>query len=199
MKTFKEAIEHRHSYYLITNQSPVSDKEIEKIIDTVLLNAPSANNSQTTRIVLLLGEHHKKLWNIVRETLRKITSPERFVKTETKIDQSFYSGYGTILFFEDNSEVKKLQNSFPTYREAYPRYAQHTNAIHQFCIWTLLEDAGFGVSLQHYNPLIDEEVKSTWNLPEEWELIAQMPFGLPLEIPQAKEKLPLQDRFKVFK
>ena len=196
-RTFKEAIEHRHSYYALSNQSPISDDEIMEIINTVILASPSANNSQTTRIVLLLGDHHKKLWDIVRETLRKRTDGKQFIKTEEKINTSFYSGYGTILFFEDTSEVKKLQEKFPSYKENYPNYSQHTNAIHQFCIWVMLEDAGLGASLQHYNPIIDLEVKETWKLPKDWELIAQMPFGLPLEDPKLKSKLPLEER--VFK
>ena len=37
-----------------------------------------------------------------------------------------------------------------------------------------------------YNPLIDEEVRRTWNLPEHWHLIAEMPFGLPIGKPGEK-------------
>ena len=33
---------------------------------------------------------------------------------------------------------------------------------------------------EHYNPIIDEEVMKTWNLPGKWSLIAQMPFGEPM-------------------
>ena len=32
-KSFKEALKHRRTYYAITNHSPISDKEIEEIID----------------------------------------------------------------------------------------------------------------------------------------------------------------------
>ena len=47
--------------------------------------------------------------------------------------------------------------------------------MHQFAIWTMLEDAGLGASLQHYNPLIDEKVQNEWKLNPNWKLIAQMP------------------------
>ena len=30
-RNFKEALEHRRTYYAISNQSPVSDKEIEEV------------------------------------------------------------------------------------------------------------------------------------------------------------------------
>ena len=52
-------------------------------------------------MVLLLGASHKKLWQIVKDALKKIVPVEAFVKTEEKIDHSFACGYGTVLFFED--------------------------------------------------------------------------------------------------
>ena len=93
----------------------------------------------------------------------------------------------TILFFEDRSIVEGLQKQFPTYHENFPTWSQHTSAMHQLAIWTMLEDKGLGASLQHYNPLIDEDVRSTWHLPETWQLIAQMPFGTPVAEPGGKE------------
>ncbi|SFM09109.1 hypothetical protein SAMN03159341_11645 [Paenibacillus sp. 1_12] len=41
--------------------------------------------------------------------------------------------------------------------QGLPVWAQYTNATHQFVIWTALESEGLDTSLQHYNPLIDEE------------------------------------------
>lgn len=198
-KSFSEALEERRSYYSITDQSPVSDEEIEDIIDRAVLHVPSAFNSQSTRVVLLLGESHRKLWGIVKDTLRKIVSEDIFVKTEEKIDNSFACGYGTVLFFEDEQVVRGLQEAFPLYQENFPGWSLQTSAMHQLAIWVMLEDAGFGASLQHYNPLIDEEVRRTWHLPEHWRLIAEMPFGLPLNPPGEKTFLPLSERVRVFK
>ena len=70
--------------------------------------------------------------------------------------------------------------------------------MHQLAVWTMLEDAGFGASLQHYNPLIDEAVRSAWSLDPEWELVAQMPFGAPSGDPGPKEFQPLEGRVLVF-
>lgn len=199
IKDLKEAIKHRRTYYSISNESKVSDKEIQEIIDFAVTNVPSAFNSQSTRVVLLLGANHKILWNIVKETLRKIVPIDAFTVTEKKIDGSFASGYGTVLFFEDQDVVKGLQESFPGYKDNFPKWSQQTSAMHQYVIWTMLEGVGFGASLQHYNPLIDAEVKKIWNLPDSWELIAQMPFGVPTKEPGEKEFKPLEDRVKVFK
>jgi len=199
MKTdLREAIQHRRSYYSISNQSPVSDGEIQEILSFAVTNVPSAFNSQSTRVVLLLKEQHTKLWSIVKETLRKIVLSESFGATEQRIN-SFSAGYGTILYFEEQNIIKSLQEKFPSYAGNFPLWSEQTSAMHQFAIWTLLESTGFGVSLQHYNPLIDEEVKQTWKLPESWRLVAQMPFGKPIQEPGEKSFNPIDERVLVFK
>lgn len=49
----------------------------------------------------------------------------------------------------------------------------------QFAVWTALTDLGLGVNLQHYNPLIDDEVKKLTGVPKEWQLIARCPSAIP--------------------
>ena len=98
------------------------------------------------------GKAHEKLWNIVKNVLRKRVPAEVFGKTEEKIDGCFACGYGTILYFEDMAIVRSLQESFPTYKDNFPIWAEQTDAMHQLAVWTMLEDAGMGASLQHYNP-----------------------------------------------
>lgn len=194
----KLAVEKRRSYYALSNESPISDKEIKEIIDFAVLNVPSSFNSQSTRVVLLLGDSHRKLWQIVKDVLQKRISEEAFVATEKKIDGAFASGYGTVLFYEDEAVVEGLQQAFPSYEDNFPVWSHHTSAMHQFAIWTLLEEAGLGASLQHYNPIIDEEVAKAFNLNPKWRLIAQMPFGKPIGEPNRKEYQPLDGRVVVF-
>lgn len=198
-RTFEEALEHRRSYYAIGSDSPVLDEEIVHVVREAVKNVPSAFNSQSTRIVLLFGDEHRKLWGIVKSTLKKRISAEAFVQTEAKIDGCFASGHGTVLYLEDTSVVKKLQDSFPSYKDRFPTWSQHASAMHQLAVWAMLEDLGLGASLQHYNPLIDEEVRRTWNLPEEWELVAEMPFGTPTGEPGEKEFEDLSKRIKIFR
>jgi predicted oxidoreductase (fatty acid repression mutant protein) len=50
----------------------------------------------------------------------------------------------------------------------------------------------------YYNPLIDDQVKRNWQIPSEWKLIGQMPFGKPTAAPGEKEFMPLEERIKVF-
>lgn len=196
-KNLKDAIKHRRSYYSLNKDVKISDKEIKEIIDFAVLNVPSSFNSQSTRIVLLLGDNHKKVWDITKDILKKRISPEAFESTEAKIDNCFGAGYGTILFYEDQNVVEGLQQAFPSYAAKFPRWSEHTSAMHQFAIWTMLEDAGLGASLQHYNPLIDEEIAKTWNINPKWTLIAQIPFGNPVGELQEKEFSPLEGRIIV--
>lgn len=198
-RTFTDALRHRRSYYSLSPESPIDDARIEELVHFAVKNVPSAFNSQSTRLVLLLHEHHETFWNIVKSALRAIVPEDSFERTESKIDNSFLSGYGTVLFFEDTNVVRNLQQNFPLYAGNFPVWSEHTSAMHQLTLWTLLEDAGFGASLQHYNPLIDTEVCKQWSLPEEWRLIAQMPFGLPAEIPAEKSFEPVDARIRIFR
>lgn len=198
-KRCEEIFEHRRSYYALTAQSPVTDARIEEMVRLVLKHTPSAFNSQTTRLVLLLHEHHAELWKIVKRALRAIVAEEVFARTEEKIERSFAAGCGTVLFYEDTAAVRALQQRFPQYAGNFLVWSEHTSAMHQLTLWTMLEQTGFGASLQHYNPLIDKEVRSEWHLPEEWRLIAQMPFGLPAEAPGAKTFEPIEARMRVFR
>ena len=197
-RTLIEALKHRRSHYSLGSGSPVMNEEIMHLLRAALRYVPSAFNSQTTRIVLLLGDEHKKLWQITKDALRKIVPEEAFAKTESKIDRDFASGHGTVLFFEDNEVVQKLQSDFPLYKENFPIWAQHTSAMHQLTVWAMLTDLGLGASLQHYNPLIDEEVRRTWKLPDSWQLVAQMPFGMPTEDVKPKATGYMSYRIKVF-
>ena len=69
----------------------------------------------------------------------------------------------------------------------------------QLAVWTALAEAGVGASLQHYNPLIDEQVKKEFNLPASWKLVAQMPFGTFTGKDGDKPYIPLSERLRIEK
>lgn len=198
-KSFLEAVKGRRSIYAIGSEKTVPETKIEEIVREALLHTPSPFNSQSTRLVLLFGKEHKKLWDLTLAELEKIVSPKQFEQTSKKINDCFASGYGTILFFEEKKIVENLCNSFPSYADRFPFWSHHTNAMHQFVIWTALEAEGLGASLQHYNPLIDDAVRDEWRLPESWQLIAQMPFGKVLAPAGDKEFGDIDERFKIFR
>ena len=198
-ESFFDAVRNRRTFYLISNEKIVSYERIKDIVNDAVKYTPSAFNSQTARIVLLLGEQHEKLWDVVKAELKKIVPAEKFKSTEDKVDGAFRSGYGTVLYFEDMSVVEGLQQQFPAYKENFPLWSNQSSGMLQFVIWTALELEGLGASLQHYNPVIDNAVKAEWNIPDSWKLIAQMPFGKAIQNQGEKEFKPLEERIKVYK
>ena len=80
MSNFIEELKARRSQYALTSESPVSDQEIVKTVEDVTVQVPSAFNSQPQRAVVLFGDANQKLWNIVKETLRKVVSDDEAFK-----------------------------------------------------------------------------------------------------------------------
>jgi predicted oxidoreductase (fatty acid repression mutant protein) len=197
-KDFYTAVADRRSFYDISKEKVTSDEVIKEVIEQAVKNTPSSFNSQSARVVLLLEKHHDKLWDITKEVLRKIVPVDQFGSTEDKIN-SFRNGYGTVLYFEDMSVIESFQNQYALYKDNFPVWSQQSSGMHQYVIWTALEMEGFGASLQHYNELIEGQVKKEWSIPESWKLIAQMPFGKPKSQPDEKQFEPLEQRIKVFK
>ncbi|MBW7458572.1 nitroreductase family protein [Paenibacillus sepulcri] len=195
---FLTALKKRRTYYAIGSDRIVSDGRIQEIVSDAILHTPSAFNSQSARVVLLFGAQHERLWDITKETLRKMVPAESFPQTEKRIN-GFRSGYGSVLFYEDQTVVGNLQQQFATYKDKFPEWSNHSSGMLQFVVWTALELEGLGASLQHYNPIINDEVKQAWNIPSSWLMIAQMPFGKPLAEPGQKEFQPIEERLKVFK
>ncbi len=193
-----EAIKNRRTYYAISNEAPVSETQIEEMVNFAIANVPSAFNSQSTRLVLLFGDSNLKFWDIVKQVLKSIVPPEAFEGTEKKI-KSFAAGFGTILYYEDMTVVKTLVDKFPSYADNFPIWSNHSSAMHQFALWTILEEAGLGASLQHYNPIVDKKVEEAFNIPSTWKLIAQMPFGKPTAQPGEKSINAISDRVKVYR
>jgi predicted oxidoreductase (fatty acid repression mutant protein) len=197
-KNFYTAVAERRTFYGISKEKVVSDERIKEVIEHAVKYTPTAFNSQSARVILLLEKQHDKLWNITMEALRKVVPADKFKPTEDKIN-SFKSGYGTVLFFEDSSIIESLQQQFPLYKDNFPVWSQQGNGMHQYVIWTALQIEGFGASLQHYNELIENEIKKEWSVPSNWKLIGQMPFGKPTAEPGEKQFQPLDERIKIFK
>ena len=197
MSHFLNSIKSRRTIYAIGKNLSVNQEKIEETIREAVKHSPSSFNSQTSRVVTLYGESHAKFWEIVRETLRKIVPAEAFAGTSAKID-SFAAGFGTALFYEDQDVVKGLQQQFATYAENFPIWSEHSSAIAQFATWTALSEIGIGASLQHYNPIIDEEVAQTFDVPANWKLRAQLVFGSIEAEAGDKEYMDDAVRFKTF-
>ena len=193
MTDILHAFQKRRSIYVLGKDIKQSASEIVELVKKCIKNAPSAFNSQSARAVILLNEEHQKLWNIVLQHLQKVTPKDKFPSTQKKI-ASFTSAYGTILFFEDWAVIKNLQQQFPLYKESFPQFSCQSSGMAQYMVWTALAAENIGASLQHYNPLIDDDVKQIFDLPKEWKLMSQMPFGNIITPADDKEFLPIESR-----
>lgn len=195
---FLDLIEKRRTIYAIGKNVTQTTAELTDLIQAAIKQSPSSFNSQSSRAVILFGAQHEKFWGFVKGTLKTYTKDaDSAAKTDAKID-SFAAGVGTVLFFEDQDVIAGLQANFPSYADNFPIWSEHSTAIAQFATWTALHTAGLGVSLQHYNPIVDQQVHSEWNVPENWKLRAQLVFGSVEGEPKEKTYIHDAERFKVF-
>lgn len=192
-----EIFKKRRSIYSLGNKADVGQSQISSIIGDCVKYAPSAFNSQSARVVILFDQANQQFWDMVLEHLRPLTPADKFAQTSNKI-ASFAAGLGTILFFEDQEVITELENKFPLYKEAFAKYSYQSSGMLQYMAWTALSANNIGASLQHYNPLIDDDVKSYWHLPSSWNLMSQMPFGAIKAQADDKDFLPLDERVKIF-
>ena len=193
---FNEVLKARRSIYALDNKVNVPETQIRSLLEEAVMHTPSAFNSQSARTVLLLNKSHDQLWSLSKEALRKVVPADQFQPTDDKIN-AFNAAYGTVLFFEDQAVVKGLMDAFPLYQKNFPVWSKESSGMLQFVVWGELAQAGLGASLQHYNELIEGDVKQAFDIPESWKLVAQMPFGNPIAELNEKTFLPLEGRLIV--
>ena len=197
MESFVEQLKKRRSVYGISADIPVTDDELDTMLREIIKAVPSAYNMQSQRMVLLLGEKHARLWQIVLESIRLKTGSVSD-RTEKKM-ATFAAGHGSILFFDDTATRKRFMDENPPYAQNFPPWTLQQNGMLQYAVWTALASVGIGASLQHYNPIIDDAVKREFGLPAEWELWAQMPFGAIKAAPGEKDRLSTDERYRVLR
>ncbi len=132
MSTFTDAVKARRTIYALSAESPIPDSRIKEIVEHAVLHVPSSFNSQSTRVVVLLGAEHTKLWSdIVKPAVKAVAPPEAWPSSEQRLS-GFQAAYGTVLFYEDPAVVAGLQQKLPLYADRFPQWSEHTNAMHQF-------------------------------------------------------------------
>ncbi len=194
--TLQQAFDERRTIYALGNDLPVEPQAIVNMAERILLHTPSAFNSQSSRLIVLFGEQHQQLWDITENKLREEVGDGDFSSSKQKMD-SFRAAAGTVLFFEDQAVIKAMQDKFELYADRFPIWAEQTSAMHQYALWTELSTLNVGASLQHYNPLIDDDIANAFSIADDWDLIAQMPFGSILEPAGKKTYQPLNERMRV--
>ena len=188
---FVNALKKRRTYYSINRSLPVSEEKIIETVQEVTEATPDAFNMKSARVVIAIGQKQDALWDTVYDAFEGKVAHE-------KID-SFKSGAGTVLYFIDENVVKGMQEQFAAYADNFPKWANHANGMLQSNVWTALRQLGVGASLQHYNPVIDKAVRKLFDLPENWILVAEMPFGGIVSEPDAKPSENISERVLIKK
>ncbi|KAF2180309.1 Nitroreductase [Zopfia rhizophila CBS 207.26] len=195
---FIQAIASRRTIYALSKKPIISDPQILSIVRETVKHAPTAFNMMSSRVILLLGTDHDTYWQeTVPNALRRVTTPEKAEKGIARLGQ-FARGIGTVLFFEDGSVIKGMQENIPNYADRFPQWSEHASGMAQIYTWTALELEGYGVNLQHYGNLTTPDVRGKYGLSGEWDLKAEMVFGYPEGGPGEKNFLPDEQRVIAF-
>lgn len=176
MSALKELVKNRRTQYAIGKNTDLTNEEIANRITEIVKDVPTAFNSQTSRIAIVFGEDSVKLWDLILDVQKDVLQGEMW-DMMSGVMEGAKNGVGTVLFFEDLDAVEKL----PVNGTRGEAYKQNNNANNQYATWLGLTELGLGGSLQHFNvgyeQGFDKSVKELLDLPERWELQAQMPFG----------------------
>lgn len=195
LEAMREVLRKRQTEYQLAPEWVASKEEVVELLSELLMEMPTHFNAQTVRMVLVSGDTHTAHWDLIEQILIDQIGEEHYNEsTRDKIHGSFRSGVGTVLFFDDTSITKKLQEDMPAYATNFARWAREVQGSHQFAVWMGLTALGFGASLQHYNGMADDKVREQLGLPEDWDFIGHMPFGKVVEPAEKKDKIPVSER-----
>ena len=196
----------RSTYTLAKNPSILSADQIQTILSKVLRESPSSFDSKSSRLVLLVGAEHDEYWSktvpeALTAAIKSQGGDDKAISGAVGRLELFKPAFGTVLFFESTNVVKGLQEKLPQYADNFPTWSEHTSAIHQTNTWVALTNAGYGANLQHYGNLTEAQLKSKFDLPDDWKLRAELVFGAKTEEPKPKEyneQEENKDRLRVF-
>ena len=125
--------------------------------------------------------------------LQDAAPPETFARQTAPKLAAFRAAAGSILFYQDTDVVLDLQQRMPLYADTCPVSADKEFAMMQYAIWTTFAAARIGANIQHYNPLIDEAVAQTWQVPAHWRL--RLPHPKKAACTRIKDSGSLKTRF----
>lgn len=189
----------RRSIYALGREVTQTPEALYDLVKSAVKQSPTSFNNQSVRAVVLMGDAHEKLWDMTAQRLQQEVPDEAaYQQTLAKINHAFKAGFGTVLFYTDTDVVKMYEEQIPLYAENFYDWSEQGHGMAEYATWLALTEAGLGASLQHYNPLIDEAVAAAFDIPDNWRLRAQMPFGSIEAAASEKDMMSDAERFKFF-
>ncbi|MDO5457376.1 MAG: nitroreductase family protein [Atopococcus tabaci] len=198
MSNFTDLQAKRRSTYVIGKNTDLSKEEITEALREAAKNVPSSFNSQTTRLILVFDDANERVWKEIHDVQKDVLDGAVWERMSGVI-QGAGQGVGTILFFEDRDAVKE---NIPAAESQQNLYKQHNDAFQQYSAWLALTELGLGGTLQHFNigyeQGFDKVFRELLNLPESYEMVAQMPFGSIEQEYEAKDYIDSDLEVQVF-
>ena len=167
----------RRSTYVIGKNTDLSQEEISQAIREAMKNVPTSFNSQTSRLVIVFDEANERVWKEIYDVQKDVLDEATWGMMGPVIEGAG-QGVGTVLFFEDRDAVKA---GIPVDENRQSLYKQDNSSNAQYAVWLTLAELGLGGTLQHFNigyeEGFDKVFRDMFDLPESYEMVAQMPFG----------------------
>ncbi|MDO4680752.1 MAG: nitroreductase family protein [Aerococcus sp.] len=196
MTEFDQLLKERRSTYVMSANTSVSEDAIVSRLRENLQQVPTAYNAQTTRYVVLFGDANKKLWQHLYDVQKDVLQSDQWEQYGPVIE-SYQNVLGTVVFFEDQDALEHIPGGS---RETYK---QNNAGNGQLVTWLTLTELGLGATLNHFNigyaQGFDSKVRELFNLPDTYEMTAQMPFGAIEQAPYPKETISTDEQVKVIK
>ena len=168
---FMDAVAARRTVYSLNKDVPVAQQQVTDMVKRATELVPDAFNMRSQRAVLRAGRSAEKLWDAIYDVPGRQVSPAK--KKIGRLQSRRRHG----AHFVDTATVKNLQDCSPAMPATSRVWAQQSNGMLQFAVWTGLREMGVGANLQHYNPVIDDAVRALTGVPESYQLVAQMVYG----------------------
>lgn len=135
---YLDALKARRTIYALNKDlGAVPAARVQAIASEALQHVPSSFNSQSNRVVVLLGAEHDKFWDITSSILKVIVPEASWEATGGKMAM-FKAAAGSVcfraplfvdgcsgltgvqvLFFEDQTVVEGMQAKFAAYADRY--------------------------------------------------------------------------------
>lgn len=100
---FLDEMKKRRSYYELNDRVSISPEYLIQLIKQAVRCCPSALNSQSARVVILLQTSHQGFWQMVKEVQHKSVAEAIWESVDQKVDRC-RDAFGTVLFLK----IKKL-------------------------------------------------------------------------------------------
>lgn len=94
--SFLDAVQARRTVYALSKSSPISNDRIVELVNFAVKHCPSSFNSQSTRALVVLGDHHDKVWQIAKDKIKAIVPAENWPASEQRLN-GFQNAYGCVV------------------------------------------------------------------------------------------------------